>query len=152
MRQINKCLHEYSEIQFISFQLQKPLENIATACTICYAAATFTGLYSSLASFCQQSFVSASLAAVYSIFCKHYYSRSSFCFLLLRFGHVGSKMERYINILACYKRYKLQDEKPCWTYGCPQKSLLFGDTVGIVFEMCLLKPAVLNCKGSHIMT
>lgn len=42
MRRINNCAHEYSKIPFISFQLQKPLENIATACTICYAAATFS--------------------------------------------------------------------------------------------------------------
>lgn len=42
MRQINNCAHEYSKIPFITFQLQKPLENIATACTICYAAATFS--------------------------------------------------------------------------------------------------------------
>lgn len=41
MRRINKCVHEYSEISFISLQLQKLLENIATACTICCAAATF---------------------------------------------------------------------------------------------------------------
>ena len=62
MRRINKCVYEYSEIQFISFQLQKPSENIATALTICCAAAAFPltvhqPLLITVASHCKKNFV-----------------------------------------------------------------------------------------------